>query len=71
MKVIRSLGGDIQYARPLIGTLPPPRPGYPTYCQVPNNPIKKFPLNLLYRTCEIKYIFDTKAVWNITLIFDV
>lgn len=73
IKVVKSLGGEIQYARPLIGTLPAPALGSepPTSCQVPSNPIIKLPLNLRYNICDKKYMFDTKAVWNITLMFDV
>lgn len=67
----KSLGGEIQYANPLTGMLPPPLPGSPTSCHVPSKPIMKFPLNLLYKTCEMKYMLETKAVWKITLIFEV
>lgn len=71
MNVNKSLGGDIQYASPLIGILFAPRPASPTYCQVPSNPIIQLPLNLRYKICEMKYILETNAVWKITLILEV
>lgn len=58
MKVSKSPGGDIQYAIPLIGTLCP----LPVSCQVPKIPMIQFPLNFLYRICDMTYKLETRAV---------